>query len=69
MVNSTNYSKSVMKAMMDVLPIGTMKEIEEKLKIPYTTVVNVCHGKQYKKEVVSEVERRFNAVKKALTEK
>lgn len=54
---------------MDVLPIGTMKEIEEKLKIPYTTVVNVCHGKQYKKEVVSEVERRFNAVKKALTEK
>lgn len=68
-MNPANYSKAAMKAMLDVLPIGTIKEIAIKLKLPYTTVGNVCQGKQFKKEVVAEVERRFNAVKKALLEK
>lgn len=69
MIKETNYSKSLMKSMLTVLPVGTMKDISEKLKIPYTTVANVCYGKQYIKSVVNEVERRFNDVKKSLSAK
>lgn len=58
-----------MKALLDVLPRGTMKEISEELDIDYNTVANTCYGKHYNKEVVNEVERRYKAVKKSLTVK
>lgn len=66
MVNETNYSKSVMKQMMSLLPNGSMQEISEKLGLSYNVVANACYGKYYNKAVVDEVESRFKAAKKAL---
>ena len=67
-MNPANYSKSAMRKMLDVLPIGTIKDVSEKLELPYTTVQNCIHGKQFIESVVNEIEERFEAVKKSLRE-
>jgi putative heme iron utilization protein len=67
MITETNYSKSAMKKLMDVLPNGTMREIANKLNVKYHIVTNACYGKQYNKQVIEEIVKRFNQVKKSLT--
>lgn len=65
-MNEKEYSKAAMKRMMDYLPLGTMGEIAKKYGVKYTYVQNVCYGRYYHPEIISEVERRFNKAKKSI---
>lgn len=66
-MNKANYSRESISRMTTVLPRGTRQEIAEETNEPYTTVANVWQGRQYKKNIVDAIERRYRKVAKRLT--
>lgn len=61
------YSKERMKKVRNVLPHGMLRQIADKMQLPYYKVVNTMHGYSYDKAVLDVVMNEYAKVLKELT--
>lgn len=59
MITQTNYSKTSISHLTQVLPRGSKQKVAETTGENYTTVDNVWSGKQYKKNVVDAIVKLY----------